>query len=108
MSQDEKLDRIIQLLRSIDEKLGALDELKTITRVGQKDSIDTAKMKLMDKSILRKQIFSLCDGKHTVSQIASELGKSLPSISQNLFKLQDAGLIRETREGKSKFYKRVV
>jgi DNA-binding transcriptional ArsR family regulator len=108
MSQEEKLDRIIQLLRGIDEKLEALDELKTITKVGQKDSIETAKTKMFDKSILRKQIFNLCDGNHTVSQIASELNKSLPLISQNLYKLQDSGLIREIRKGKNKYYKKTV
>lgn len=104
---EELLLRILQALNRIDGKLGALDDLVNITKLSQQESMERTKLNLLQKSPLRKAVYSLCDGSHSVSEIAKELNKSLSTVSQAMSQLQEANLIRETRRGKQKFYRRV-
>jgi predicted transcriptional regulator len=53
---------------------------------------------------LRKQVYDLCDGTNSVRGIASLVKKSIQQVSKNLTILENAGLIKEERRGKEKYY----
>jgi len=108
MAEEEKLVKILQVLNKIDSKLTRLDDIFNILKMGQKSSIDQTKATLLGRSPLRKDIYNLCDGRHTVSDIAESLGKSMSLVSQSIAQLQSAGLIVDERKGKRKFYSKVV
>jgi len=97
-------DEMLYALRRIELKL---DEMITILKMSQAVSIETRKEKILE-SPLRKAVYSLCDGKNTVSDIAKGLGKSMSLVSQVLSKLQETGLVAEERIGKQRIYRRVV
>ena len=63
---------------------------------------------MFEDSPLRKKVYELCDGKHTVSDIAKSLGKSMPSISQVIARLIEEKMINEERKGKQKYYKKLI
>jgi DNA-binding transcriptional ArsR family regulator len=107
MNQEEREMKIIELLYKIESKLDKLDEIATLLHMGQLDSIQKTKSVLLDNSPLRKKVYELCDGKHTVSDIARSLGKSMPSISQVIARLLDTKIVTEQRKGKEKYYKRL-
>lgn len=100
--------RVLQVLNRIDTKLEKLDEIVNLLIMSQNASLEQIKIDLLGKSELRRAIYRLCDGRHAVSNIAQELGKSISLISQNIAKLQKAGLITEERRGKEKFYDKVL
>lgn len=84
-----------------------LDEITTLLRISQAGSIEATKDKMLE-SPLRKAVYSLCDGKNTVSDISKGLGKSMSMVSQMISKLQNAGLVTEERKGKLRIYRRLV
>ena len=104
---EELLLRILQALNRIEGKLGALDDLVNITKLAQQESMETTKLKLLQKSPLRKAVYGLCDGSNSVSEIAKELNRSLSTISQAVSQLQKGNLVREERKGKKKYYRKV-
>lgn len=108
MNQEEREMRIIELLHKIESKLNILDEIATILHVGQAGAIEQTKNILLESSPLRKMVYELCDGKHTVTEIAKTLGKSMSSTSQVISKLIEARMITEDRKGKEKYYRRLV
>lgn len=97
-------EQAVQSLNRIEMKL---DEIITLLKMSQASSIETTKEKIL-ASPLRKAIYSLCDGKKTVSDISKGLGRSMSMISQTMAKLQEAGLVTEERIGKQRIYRRVV
>ena len=108
MNQEEREMKIIELLYKIDIKLNKLDEIATLLHIGQLSSIENTKNILFDSSPIRKMIYDLCDGKHSVSDIAKSLGKSMPSVSRTISKLLEAQIIAEERKGKEKYYRRTL
>lgn len=108
MKQAEREMRMIELLHKIELKLDKLDEIATLLHIGQSAAIEQTKSTLLGSSPVRKMVYELCDGKHTVSDIAKTLGKSMPSISQVIAKLLEAKMITEERKGKEKYYRRLV
>jgi DNA-binding transcriptional ArsR family regulator len=108
MKQEEREMRIIELLHKIESKLDMLDEIVTLLRVGQAGAIEQTRNLLLESSPLRKMVYQLCDGKHTVSDIAKTLGKSMSSTSQVISKLLEARMITEERKGKEKYYRRLI
>jgi len=107
-NQEDREMKIIELLHKIEKRLEKLDEITTLLHIGQSNSILEAKTSLLENSPLRKMIYELCDGKHTVSDIAKTLGKSMSSTSQAISGLLEAKLIAEERKGTQKYYRRVV
>lgn len=105
---NDTLEKILQALIRIETKLDSLDELLSITKMSQKTSIDQTKVTLLEKSPFRRQVYNLCDGKHTVSDIAQGVGKSISQVSQAISQLQEVGLISERRRGPNKYYGKVV
>lgn len=108
MNQEEREMKMIELLYRIESKLDKLDEIATLLHMGQSASIQQTKNAMLQDSPLRKMAYELCDGKHTVSDIARSLGKSLPSISHVIAKLLEAKMVIEERKGKQKYYRRLV
>lgn len=106
MVEEKKWIRILQVLNRIDTKLEKIDEIVNLLKMSQKMSIEQTKIDLLGKSEVRRATYKLCDGRHTVSGIAQELGKPISLISQNIAKLKKAGLINEERQGKQKYYRK--
>jgi DNA-binding transcriptional ArsR family regulator len=108
MKQEEREMKIIEILYKIESKLDKLDEIATLLHMAQLASIEKIKSTLLDNSPLRKMVYELCDGKHTVSDIAKSSGKSMPAISQVIAKLLDAKIITKQQKGKEKYYRRLL
>ncbi len=106
--EEEMLKKILQVLVRIDEKLYKLDDLLSIMKMGQKSSIEQTKVDLLAKSHFRHKVYNLCDGHHTVSDIAEGVGKSISQVSQAISQLQKAGLITTQRSGKIRYYEKVI
>lgn len=101
MKKKEDGTEILLALHKIEDRL---QEIANILKMGQKATIEATRRSILEGSRLRKNIFKLCDGKHSVGQISKELGRSIQQISNNIIQLQNAGLIREVRRGKEKYY----
>jgi len=106
--EEKSLAKILQVLNDMNAKLDKLDDLLSVMKMGQKNSIEATKTELLSKSKLRRDVYRLCDGKHNVSEIAEALGKSISLVSQAISQLQGAGLIAEERVGKTRYYDRVI
>jgi DNA-binding transcriptional ArsR family regulator len=100
MTKHEQTEILLALHRIEDR----LQEIAEILRMGHKETIEATQRRVLESSSLRKKIYGLCDGKHSVSQIAEILGKSIQQVSNNIVLLQNAGLIKEVRRGKEKYY----
>jgi DNA-binding transcriptional ArsR family regulator len=102
MAQDSTT--ILEILRGISSKL---DDILAVLKLGQRASLDEAKSGALGDSPIRRAIYRLCDGQHTVSEIAQSTGKSISQASQVLSQLQFAGLIAEKRVGKNRYYQSI-
>lgn len=102
------LKKILQVMNEMNAKLDRLDDLLNVLKVGQKTSIEATKAELLSKSKLRRDVYRLCNGKRSVSEIAEALGKSISLVSQVISQLQEAGLVAEERVGKTRYYDRVI
>ena len=98
---------ILEVLQSINAKLDRLDDIQSLLRAGQRTSLDEAKAGVLGSSNLRREVYKLCDGEHTVSEISRGIGKSMPVVSQVLSQLELAGLVAEKRAGKNRYYQRL-
>jgi len=67
----------------------------------QKDSIELTCIALSDPT-RRAVVEKLCEGSATVSQLATPFDMALPSFTQHLGVLENAGLIESRREGRSR------
>jgi len=110
-SQEKTAHETVRILRQISVQLGNIERelgsLRSIMKSGQSTAIKEMKMSML-KSRLRSQIYELCDGRHTVGQICSALGKPAPLVSRYLKELEEAGLLMSEQRGKGRFYYKVV
>jgi DNA-binding transcriptional ArsR family regulator len=95
---------ILLALHRIEDRL---QEIAELLKVGYKDAIEAEQRKVLAGSPLRKRIYDLCNGTNSVRGIANLVKKSIAQVSQNIAILQDAGLIKEERRGKEKYYAKV-
>ena len=102
MTEDNPTDMLL-VLHKIEDRL---TEIVDILRLSQKESLESAKISVLSGSQVRQRIYNLCDGKHSVNQIADSMKRSIQQISNNIVVLQNAGLIKEVKQGKKKFYKK--
>jgi len=102
MSKKKKNE--IELLKEISSKLS---DIVSLLKLGQKSTIEMSKTRLL-ASDLRSSVYNLCDGKHTVTQIAGDLKKPQPLISRYLKDLEAGGLIKSKRKGKQVFYAKLA
>ena len=52
----------------------------------------------------KRKIYELCDGKHTVGDIASELSTTQPNVSYHLSSLLESGLVLFDELGGKRYY----
>jgi DNA-binding transcriptional ArsR family regulator len=104
-------DDEIKILKEIKDELKEinvrLEKMQSITKILQSSNLQKA-LSSVRSSKLRSDIFELCDGKHSVNDIAGLLKKPQPLISKYLSNLEKAGLvISETRERNKYFFKSI-
>lgn len=56
------------------------------------------------KNVTKREIYNLCDGKHTVTDIAKELKTTQPNVSYHLSSLLESGLILYEDVGGRRYY----
>jgi DNA-binding transcriptional ArsR family regulator len=96
-----------RILFSLENMSRELRDLRSLIKSGQSASIQQMKTSLL-KSKLRYQIYELCDGKHSVSEIAQSLDKPMSLISRYLKDMEKAGLIVSEQSKKERYYYKVV
>lgn len=82
---DNKLDKI-----STD-----LEELKSIIILLNQDALEEKRKELLQEGSVKKQIYDLCDGTKSISDIASIIGKDNSYVRSYLSRLRREGLIRK-------------
>src|SRR3989304_1431474 len=80
-----------------------LQEILSVLKLANAEAISKAKETIL-KSEKKKKIYELCDGKHTVGDIASELLTTQPNVSQHLSSLLELGLVLYDERGGKKYY----
>jgi len=83
------------------EKL--LQKILSVLKLVNAETIEKMKREIL-KSDMKKKIYDLCDGKHTVSDIAAELSTTQPNVSQHLSGLTESGLVLYDEKGGKKFF----
>jgi DNA-binding transcriptional ArsR family regulator len=82
-----------------------LQKMLSVLKLANSEAITKAKAALL-KSETKKKIYDLCDGKHTVGDIATELQTTQPNVSQHLSGLLETGLVLyEEKSGKKYYFK---
>lgn len=69
-----------------------LEKILSILKLANSKAILQEKEEILENKTKRK-IYELCDGKHTVSDIASELKTTQPNVSYHLSSLLESGLV---------------
>jgi DNA-binding transcriptional ArsR family regulator len=79
-----------------------LQKILSVLKLSNNEAIVRAKETIL-KNETKRKIYELCDGKHTVGDIASELITTQPNVSQHLATLLEFGLVLYD-EGRGKKY----
>lgn len=74
-----------------------LEELKSIIVILNQEELEKKKDKLLPKNSIKKQVYDLCDGSKTISELARSIGKSNEYTGSYLSRLRREGLIRKTK-----------
>lgn len=80
-----------------------LQKILSVLKLANGEAIMKAKDSIL-KTETKKKIYGLCDGKHTVGDIASELITTQPNVSQHLSGLLELGLVLYDEKGGKKYY----
>jgi DNA-binding transcriptional ArsR family regulator len=80
-----------------------LQKILSAIKLSNAEAIAKAKKTIL-KSETKKKIYDLCDGKHTVSDIATELSTTQPNVSQHLSGLLESGLVLYTEKSGKRYY----
>jgi len=56
------------------------------------------------KNETKRRIYELCDGKHTVNELANELKTTQPNVSYHLSSLLESGLVLYDDVGGKRYY----
>jgi len=72
-----------------------LEELKSIIVILNQEKLEKKKNDLIPKDSVKKQIYDLCDGQNSITDIAKEMNKSNQYIGSYLSRLRREGLIRK-------------
>lgn len=79
-----------------------LQKILSTLKLANSEAIMKAKDAAL-RSEMKKKIYDLCDGKHTVSDIAAELKTTQPNVSQHLSGLLESGLVLYEEKGGKKY-----
>lgn len=80
-----------------------LQKILSVLKLANSEAITKTKDSIL-KTETKKKIYELCDGKHTVGDIASELMTTQPNVSQHLSGLLELGLVLYEEKGGKKYY----
>lgn len=80
-----------------------LERILSVLKLANNREIRQEKEEILKNEIKRK-IYELCDEKHTVSDIASELKTTQPNVSYHLSSLLESGLVLYDELGGKRYY----
>jgi DNA-binding transcriptional ArsR family regulator len=80
-----------------------LEKILSILKLANSEAILQEKERILENETKRK-IYELCDGKHTVNDIASELKTTQPNVSYHLSSLLESGLVLFDELGGKRYY----
>jgi len=84
-----------------------LEELKSIIILLNQEALQTIKQELLPEGSVKKQIYELCDGSNTTSQMAIKLSKSNEYTGSYLSRLRREGLIRKTEKNEEAYHEQI-
>jgi len=85
----------------LEENRSLLWEIKAILTLANHDKLEEMKKRLLKEGSIKKQIYDLCDGTRTTSDIAQTIGKDNPYVNSYLSILRREGLVGSIiREGR--------
>lgn len=80
-----------------------LEKILCVLKLVNNKEIQREKDRLL-KNETKRGIYELCDGNHTVSDIAAELGTTQPNVSYHLSSLLESGLLLFDDLGGKRYY----
>lgn len=80
-----------------------LEKILSVLKLAHSKAILAEKNKIL-KNVTKRKIYELCDGKHTVSDIASKLNTTQPNVSYHLASLLECGLVLFDEVGGKRYY----
>jgi len=97
-----------QMLQTLNDISGKLDNLITLIQLGQKKELTMLKDQVLGRSEVRRKIYNLCTGELTLNEIAKKLNQKLPNISKEISFLEESSLIIIKKSGSTKFPQKTV
>lgn len=95
MTSKTNSERLLKTIQS------TLEEIRSIFILANQDKLEEAKKRLLRKGSVKEQIYNLCDGTKTTTDIAQAIQKDSGYVRSYLSILRRKGLIRTVeREGK--------
>ena len=80
-----------------------LEKILSVLKLANSKVILQEKEEIL-KNKTKRKIYELCDGNHTVSDIASELNTTQPNVSYHLSSLLESGLVLFDELGGKRYY----
>jgi DNA-binding transcriptional ArsR family regulator len=80
-----------------------LEKILSVLKLANNKAIQQEKESIL-KNEMKKKIYELCDGKHTVNDIANELKTTQPNVSYHLASLLESGLVLFDDLGGKRYY----
>ena len=80
-----------------------LEKILCVLKLAHSKAIIKEKDNIL-KNVTKRKIYNLCDGRHTVTDIAKELKTTQPNVSYHLSSLLEAGLILYDDVGGKRYY----
>ena len=80
-----------------------LEKILCVLKLAHSKAILREKNNIL-KSETKRRVYDLCDGKHTVTDIARELKTTQPNVSCHLSSLLESGLILYEDVGGKRYY----
>jgi predicted transcriptional regulator len=93
----------LQLKRENIETKRLLEKILCVLKLANNKTLLQGKNKIL-KNETKRKIYELCDGKHTVNDIASELNTTQPNVSYHLSSLLESGLVLYDELGGKRYY----
>lgn len=80
-----------------------LEKILCVLKLAHSKAILREKKSIL-KNETKRRVYDLCDGKHTVTDIAKELRTTQPNVSYHLSSLLESGLILYEDVGGKRYY----
>ena len=80
-----------------------LEKILCVLKLANNNTILKQKDRIL-KNVNRRKIYELCDGKHTVNELATELKMAQPNVSYHLSSLLESGLVLYEDLGGRRYY----